>query len=491
MGLAVLVLCDLALRARALTAHYTSDGVLPVWALHQWLGSSVRLLPHAYGGSALYQALLFLLTAACALALLLGWRTRFATFATWFLVASMQTRNPTINNSGDTLLRVMLFWGMLVPLAGRWSVDSAQKEGRPPDQVTTVATFAIQMQLCLMYWFTAILKWHPVWIEDLTALEVALNIDHLTTSLGRALLSSPELLGGLTAFTLGLEFLGPLLVWSPFWTGPLRFLVALTFILFHLVGLAPTLHLGLFPWVCAVAWLMFLPSWMWNRLEVERANVFAAVDRLFRRLAARLPSPRLQPSERSKQAAGWIVSTSAAVLLTSVVAWNVRTVKEDREGVRTLPETTTSSVVKRLLRATRLNQRWVMFAPHPPFDDGWYVMPGMTTDGREVDAWRDHPEGPFGGRPLGQPVDWTKPRDVNATTGSNRWDKYLANLSQDEYRYHRPLFSKWLCHSWNREHRDGDRLAEFSMVFMLERFAEPQAPPQPLALAKHECEPAP
>jgi hypothetical protein len=35
----------------------------------------------------------------------------------------------------------------------------------------------------------------------------------------------------------------------------------------------------------------------------------------------------------------------------------------------------------------RLDQYWSMFAPYPLKDDGWYVMPGKTVDGREADVW--------------------------------------------------------------------------------------------------------
>jgi hypothetical protein len=451
--------------------------VLPTAAAIEWLGAQARLVPHLYGGSPAFQAVLFGATALAALAMLVGWRTRLATLATWLLVASMQARNPTLNAGGDNLLRIMLFWAMLVPLGARWSIDQARRGGAPAQRITSVATFAIQMQLCLMYWFTAVLKWDPAWIGDFTAVEMALSVDHLTTSFGRLLLAHPDLLRALTAFTMGLEILGPLLVWSPVRTGPLRFLVVLGFVAFHLVGLGPTMHLGLFPWVCAVTWLMFLPTWMWERLESEHPGAFGRIDRLLRGLASRFPEPHRRPSEVAARLGARLSSVLAGLLLLFVLAWNLITLDRERHA------RLTSSAVGTVVRSAGLGQRWAMFAPHPPEDDGWYVMPGRTAGGREVDVWRSAPREPV-------PVDWAKPRDVAATLRSKHWNKYLMNLSLRDYRYHRPLFGDWLCRTWNRDHEGDERLLEFSMIFLLERFAAPRAEPEPLVLWVQECEPS-
>ena len=116
-----------------------------------------------------------------------------------------------------------------------------------------------------------------------------------------------------------------------------------------------------------------------------------------------------------------------------------------------------------------------MFAPHPSLDDGWYVMPGVTEGGREIDVWQR------------REVALHKPRDVAASFGSKRWNKYLVNLSQDTYRYHRPLFAEYVCRSWNRDHSGDDRLARFRMIFMLERFEAPSEEPRPLLLWEQDC----
>ena len=472
VSLALLVLVDLALRSRELVAFYTDAGVLPTWAAVQWLGAQSRFVVHTYSGAAWFQASLFVLTGAAALAMLMGYRTRLATAITWFLVASLQARNPTLANGGDNLLRIMLFWAILVPLGAQWSVDRARSGEPAPKIAVSVGTFAIQIQLCLMYWFTAALKWHPVWFETYTATEIALNVDHLTTSLGRVLLAFPDMLRGLTAFTIWLEIVGPILVWSPVWTGPLRFLTVLAFVLFHLMGLAPSLYIGLFPWVCAAAWFVFLPSWMWDRLQRDRAAAFDRIGGFFERLAARPPKRGERWSLSAAAGRRWRIAESivAAILLAFVVVWNFATLDEERRDQLLTP------TIRAAVRTSGLSQRWAMFAPHPPMDDGWYVMPGRTAAGREVDVWRR------------SPVSWAKPRDVAASYGHKRWNKYLDNLSRERYLYHRPLFGAYVCNRWNRDHEDGDRLTEFQMILMLERYDEPLAEPRPLYLWTQRCD---
>ena len=121
MCAALVVLADLALRARDLRAHYTDDGVLPQ---AYFLVDKTRWSLHLLSGSAYFQAALFVLAAVFALLLLVGYRTRLATFVTWLLLLSLQSRNWMILNSGDVVLRLTLFWSLFLPLGARFSVDS-------------------------------------------------------------------------------------------------------------------------------------------------------------------------------------------------------------------------------------------------------------------------------------------------------------------------------------------------------------------------------
>lgn len=125
--MALLVLSDLARRAKDLVAHYSDQGVLP--------RSELDLGPYSFSlntlsGAPEFQALLFGLAALGALSMLVGYRTRLATFVVWLLVLSIQLRNPLVLTGGDQLLHLLLFWGIFLPLGTVWSVDRARADER-------------------------------------------------------------------------------------------------------------------------------------------------------------------------------------------------------------------------------------------------------------------------------------------------------------------------------------------------------------------------
>jgi hypothetical protein len=56
--------------------------------------------------------------------LLLGAATRLSAVATWVLSTSFANINPSIDNAGDTVRGIALFYLMLCPCGAAWSVDS-------------------------------------------------------------------------------------------------------------------------------------------------------------------------------------------------------------------------------------------------------------------------------------------------------------------------------------------------------------------------------
>jgi predicted DCC family thiol-disulfide oxidoreductase YuxK len=268
IGLAVLIIVDLIDRFRDLKAHYTDFGILPRAALiekflNPWLWSI-----HLLSGEALFQGLLFLLAILVALALLVGYRTKIVTILSWILLASLHSRNPVILNAGDIELRLLLFWGMFLPLGAYYSVDSALNSSpKPlPERILSGATVALTLQICFIYWFTGLLKSDPIWWLEGSAVYYALSIDQLVTPFGRFLLNFPPLLVFFSFSTLWVELLGPFFLFVPVYNGLFRLGTLVTFILLH-IGFRLGLVLGLFPYISIVAWLVFLPSDFWNRIS--------------------------------------------------------------------------------------------------------------------------------------------------------------------------------------------------------------------------------
>src|SRR3954452_22414312 len=137
IGLALLVLGDLAARATDLRAHYTDFGILPRAALSPFGPASI----HALSDSPWFLGTLFLIAALFALALLVGFQTRIACFVSWFLLLSLHGRNPIILQGGDILFRVLFFWSLFLPLGARFSLD-ALRSGPPAERGQRVCSAA-------------------------------------------------------------------------------------------------------------------------------------------------------------------------------------------------------------------------------------------------------------------------------------------------------------------------------------------------------------
>jgi hypothetical protein len=150
--LALLVLTDLAIRATDLYQHYTDAGVLPRTVLVEEVLSPWVFSLNLMNGGAYFQALLFSVAALAALGMLVGYRTRLMIFVVWVLLLAIHLRNPLVNNSSSLLLRMLLFWGMLLPLGAYWSVDRARSAlPRPSPRFLSLATFGLFMQIAFVY----------------------------------------------------------------------------------------------------------------------------------------------------------------------------------------------------------------------------------------------------------------------------------------------------------------------------------------------------
>jgi hypothetical protein len=182
IGLALMILWDVAVRYPDLSAHYSDDGVLPISILpvHEQMPSL-----HVLSGSIVWQAILFYAQAAFALALLVGWHSRWATVLSWAMLMSLQSRNGLVLHGGDAVLRVLMFWSMFLPLGACWSLD-ARDRPPPPRRVASMATAGFLIQLVMLYVFAALGKWGPAWRSDGSAVFMALSVGHTVSPTPRS-----------------------------------------------------------------------------------------------------------------------------------------------------------------------------------------------------------------------------------------------------------------------------------------------------------------
>ena len=292
--LGLLVIADLILRSTDFYAHYTDAGVLPrSQVIEEGLIADWKFSLFLINGQLLFLVLLFCITALAAICMIVGYRTRLSTIIVWVMVVSLQWRNPMLLNGGDILFRLLLFWCMFLPLGAYWSVDRWRKT--TPRWISTqflsIATAGLLLQIAFMYIFTALLKTGDAWRVDGTALYYALNMDQLVTPFGTWMTQFPDLLRVLTFASLGLEAIGPFLLFFPFFTGPVRTAMVLAFMSLHF-GIWTMMEIGFFPWISALCMVCFLPAWFWDTAGRKTSAIFPmllpGITRTFERAAAAL-----------------------------------------------------------------------------------------------------------------------------------------------------------------------------------------------------------
>jgi hypothetical protein len=173
------LLLDLRERLRDLGAFYTDDSCCPRWIALS--GGDPRLRPTDFSfyfatGAPPTVALLLCCSGIAALSLLVGYYTRLSCFLSWLHWRSIEARNGPIHQAGDLLLRLMLWWGLFLPLGAVASVDAALsdaggggvsslapqlREGMMV--VSGLPALGFLLQLGSVYFFTALVKVDCAW----------------------------------------------------------------------------------------------------------------------------------------------------------------------------------------------------------------------------------------------------------------------------------------------------------------------------------------
>jgi hypothetical protein len=478
IGLGVIILLDLGIRSTDLEAHYANMGVLPLGALLDRLWTPYQFSLHTTSGLWQVQAVLFGLAGLVAVALLLGYHTRLATVASWVLLVSLQNRNPMLNQGGDDLLRMLLFWGIFLPWGRVWSWDTRQAPPPARYDYASAATLAYVVQLALLYWCTALLKSGPEWTRTGTALYYAFSLDQLLLPGGRLLYPHPELLRALTFATWYTELLLPFALFIPWGVRWWRLLVLGVLFGFHL-GISVTLYVGLFFLINMVSVLGLLPAvaldWLAPRLAPHAARARQWRTRLPTWQAPwRLRIERVRPAPPGRRVLGRAVrDTLVFSTLFYVCWWNL-------DDVAGFGRRWMSEPARWFGYLFRVDQHWGMFAPTVFKDDGWYVLEGTTTAaGQVLDLNRG-----------GQPVTYAKPKAVVALFKNDRWRKYSENYLFIHNNWMRGYYCNYLLRRWHLDPAHPP-LRHLSVVYMKEVSQPNYRVPPATREVLCDCEPPP
>lgn len=426
LGLGLLVLYDASARLPDVAAFYSETGAVPHAVVHELNRGGPGGSLHMLHGSTAYAGALLVLQALAGLALLVGYHTRLAIALCFLLTLSVHQRNPLLLNWGDVILRLLLLWSLFLPLAERVSLD--RRLGAPRATARSflgLGSAGFVIQLGCIYFFSALLKTGEPW-QDGTAVAIALSHDFSAKLPQAAIaLEFPRVLAFLTHTVRPLEAVGPLLLLVPVAQVPLRMAVIVGFWSFHL-GLAAFLALGIFPWVCIVAWCALIPGPVWDRVGLNDGG-----------------GPRVL---RRRQ---W----PALAVIALVLASNLGTLQ---------PGASIHPLLRESLRLTGLQQKWSMFAPKPiQNDDGWLVVVGRLDDGREVDLVR------------GGNVSWSKPTDI--TVQPQRWRTYLRAVWRRRPMV-RDAYANWLCRGEGAGTPEAARVEHVTLYFVREETPQSENP---------------
>lgn len=269
--LGMIVMSDVVYRWPDLMNFYTDIGIIPRSLFVSEMSMPWSFSLHLANGSYFFAVMLFSLHFLFGLMLALGFKTRWGIVGAFIMTVSVHNRNWLVNNGGDDVLRAILFLSIFLPLNRCFSLDSAlQKEKIPTKDHFSTWVLAFFFQAFAIYFVSYILKKHPIWRSEFTAVEFSSRLDIFATPFGIWLRDFKWVLKFITIFSIYLEWLGPILLFVTALFGKrwwmIRFLLVILFWSFHF-GIFATMNIGLFPFIAMVMWSIFIPGEVWDFLQ--------------------------------------------------------------------------------------------------------------------------------------------------------------------------------------------------------------------------------
>ena len=378
---------------------FSDEGWLPrqaipklsrTWSLFRLVGSPSATLA------------LYCLGVLAVVALVLGFRTRIASIATFVFIASLHSRDPFIVTGPDRVIAVMSFWMMLADMGGAWSLD--RRAGRRAG--TTVAATGLrflQWQMCLIYLFAAIAKRGP-WGAGLGIFHI-MQVQDFATPIGAWLVQWPSLSIALNWLVIATELGVPLLLIplapvAPRWTRAAGIAAALALF----IGIILTVYVGNFPELMIAALALFVPAEWLDRLGAEGRTPVAP---------ARPTSP-----------VGRRVLLGAGVLQLALVFWSLLAFHFH------LPQ---ERLIRREVHQLDLFQAWNMFAQRDRPINSWWTDVGLLANGDHVEVLQS----------LASKI-------VNPEVPDSHWEAIRMQMMSPISRQDRSLFGQHICRTFNR-----------------------------------------
>lgn len=443
-----------------LESMFSDHGPLPRSIVMDYLQVPFRWSLFYVSGTTVFATLLFIIAFVFCCFLIFGYRTRLSSAVLWVFFLSLNTRNPLINTGGEDLLRTMLFWSMFLPLGAKYALSiGANSTTTSKTSVFNLASAIILLQVSVVYFFTGLLKSHPIWSEDFIAIEIALHHEALVSSFGTWILQTwpSSLLRGMTAIIRYADIILPIAILIPYASKSfVRPLTIAFFMAFH-IGLLLCIYINLFQFVSISCWLLFLPSFLLDKIE-SRILLNKYIQKPLNTITSKAKQflQFINPYFKYKYSpvANFKLSTRSRYFLIFislyVFMWNLQSLS---------PQLKFSEFQKIPGNILYLEQNWSMFAPFPPTVDGWFVVPAKQINGKIVDIKSNKTTDIF-----------ERPKSLALSFNGNSWRKYWFQFFLPQnYKHARENLGYYLCRQWNKSHYGSERVISLEVYFMKEQ----------------------
>lgn len=462
--------------------------------------SKTTSLNFMYSGDG-FQIFLFVLAILCAVFLLIGYRTKWALFGSWILLASLHAKNPLVINSGDNLLVLILFWSLLLPLNNHFSLDKVGEKNKAFNEFS-IGTFALIGQILMVYIFTAALKTDPVW-KNGSAVYYALMLDNFRTQWGDILLQYPAVMKVATHLTYYFfETSVPWLFVFFGWLWRARVILIFLMIGFHL-SLGLFLKLGLFSWICIAVWLVLLPPEFWDRLDRYLPVNYKKIPVLGIKIRALVSNSKALLGKLSFF--DWKRKTDSSMVFSSGFNKNIFKILSVFFGLCFLYSVAWNIRATNFTKYARyfstswngpgqffhLHQYWAMFSPKPAVKGGWIILSATKKESKldskseskietfnkvesvpvKIDLWQG-----------GKLVNMEKPHEYSDTFPGFRHRKLIENLIfKSKGKPHLKKYLQYWCRKWNKKHPENE-IKDIEFVYMEVITPPPDGQPRQPAL---------
>ena len=219
VAIGALTIYTFLLFSKDVTAFFSDQGILRVETVDRVYSRHWHTLL-AYVRSPFGVKCMLALLFAAAACFTVGFHTRISSVVLFVLVTSFHERNNLVLNSGDTVLRTMLFLFMFAPAGAALSLDSLRRRLRSPESAAgdsvLVAPWAqrmMQLQVALIYFTTVYAKSRGDLYHNGSALYYVFGIVDFNVRGIENLMNYPVLYSALTFATLFAEIAISFLIW--------------------------------------------------------------------------------------------------------------------------------------------------------------------------------------------------------------------------------------------------------------------------------------